>query len=130
MIRVEMEEDWGPQLPAGIVELFNERLGPAIRDDAKAFAPVDTGRLEGSIGHQVVVDTGRVELQVGSFPDDEGPVEYAPAVELGFHGDVSVRAHTRRGRDGAEHPVREYVRRANTPEQPYLRPALYQERGE
>lgn len=130
MTRVEMVDGWEAQVRAGVVELFDTRLGPAISDDAKAFAPVDTGRLVSSIDHQVLGDAAQVELQVGAFPDAEGEIAYAAAVELGFHGEEVVRAHMRRSRNGGEHQVREHTRRGNTPEQPYLRPALYQERSE
>lgn len=125
MSRVEMADGWEAQVRAGVVAMFDERLGPAIRDDAKRFAPVDTGRLEASIDHQVIDDGPQVELQVGAFPDDEGDIDYAAAVELGFHGMEVVREHLREG-----HVVREHVRHANTPEQPYLRPAVFQERSE
>lgn len=125
MNRVEMTDGWEDDVRGAVVSLFDTRLGPAIRDDAKRFAPVDTGRLEASIDHQVIDDGAQVELQVGAFPDDEGDIDYSAAVELGFHGQEEVRAHTRNG-----HPVRAHTRQGNTPEQPYLRPALYQEREE
>lgn len=129
MTRVEMVDGWDAEVRAGIVELFDARLGPAIVSDAKGFAPVDTGRLEGSIDHQVIEGDTEVELQVGAFPDAEGPIDYAAAVEMGFHGMETVREHTRRTVHG-EQTVREHTRHANTPEQPYLRPALYLERSE
>lgn len=128
--RVELTSGWEDQVRAAVVEMFDARLGPAIRDDAKRFAPVDTGRLEASIDHQVIADGALVELQVGAFPDDEGDIDYAAAVEMGFHGMEVVREHMRRSPNGGEHLVREHERHANTPEQPYLRPALYQERSE
>ena len=89
--------------------------------------PVDTARLRNSLGH-TVDDSGRLpELHVGSFPDDDGDVKYAAAVELGFHGVEAVRAHTRVV-DGKTVQVRAHERHANNPEQPYMRVALYQER--
>ena len=130
MTRVEMVSGWEPEVRAGVVEMFDTRLGPAIRDDAAHYAPVDTGRLEGSIDHQVIDEGQQVELQVGAFPDAEGEIEYAAAVEMGFHGFEVVREHMRRSPNGGSHLVREHARHANTPEQPYLRPALYQERSE
>lgn len=125
-----MADGWDLDVRAGVVDMFDTRLGPAIRDDAKHYAPVDTGRLEGAIDHQVLDEAPQVELQVGAFPDEEGDIDYAAAVEMGFHGFEVVREHMRRSRDGGEHTVREHGRHANTPEQPYLRPALYQERTE
>lgn len=127
MSRVEFDPGWTHQLNAevskGLDELFGRHLGPAILSDAQRLVPVDTGRLLKSLDAQVRHDEPLPVLEVGSFPDDEGPVSYAAAVELGFNGTEQVSAHTRNG-----HPVRAHQRHANTPEQPYLRPALYQER--
>lgn len=122
-----MEGGWSQALDAevaaGLAELFKDHLGPAILGDAQQLVPVDTGRLLGSLDKQVRNDGRLPVLEVGSFPDDDGEVPYAAAVELGFHGEETVRAHERNG-----HSVREHTRHANTPEQAYLRPALYQER--
>lgn len=127
MSRVEMADGWSQALDAqvgeGLTELFKTHLGPDILGDAQRFVPVDSGRLLKSLDAQVRDDGRLPVLEVGSFPDGDGDVDYAAATELGFHGEESVRAHTRNGR-----PVREHTRHANTPEQPYLRPALYQER--
>jgi hypothetical protein len=127
MSRVEMAGGWSQVLDAevglGLKELFKDHLGPEILGDAQRFVPVDTGRLLKSLDAQVRDDSRLPVLEVGSFPDGEGEVAYAAATELGFHGEETVRAHTRNG-----HPVREHTRHANTPEQSYLRPSLYQER--
>ena len=129
-VRVEMAEGWLPWLHDAERQFFETRLGPDVTDDAHRYCPVDTGRLDASLGFQVLVDEGDglPTLEVGSYPDDEGPVEYAPAVEGGFHGEEVVREHLSHSRLGKEFTVREHIRHANTPEQPYLRPALYQER--
>lgn len=126
-------DDWMAQVRAGVGEMFADRLGPAIVADAKTFVPVDTGRLMNAIDHQVLDEDGApLELQVGVFPDAEGPVEYAAAVELGFHGEEHVRAYVNHDFMGTGRAVeiRAHTRHGNSPEQPYLRPALYQERGE
>jgi len=108
--------------------VFDARLGPAIVGDAQLLVPIDTARLHNSLDH-AVDDSGRLPvLVVGSFPDEEGDVEYAPAVELGFHGIEQVQEHVRRSRTGRPVTVRAHTRNANTPEQPYLRPALFLER--
>lgn len=125
--RVEMADGWEAALDAALSEglgaMFGDRLGPAMRADMRALVPVDTARLQKSLDF-TVDDSGRLPmLVVGSFPDGDGEVKYAAAVELGFHGTEQVRAHTRNG-----HPVRAHERHANTPEQPYMRAALYQER--
>lgn len=129
-VRFEMEEGWIAHLRAAETEFFDAQLGPDITEDARRYCPVDTGRLEASLDHQVIEDEGDglPELQVGSFPDAEGPVEYAAAVDRGFDGEEIVREQLRRSKNGVEHTVREHTRHANTPAQPYLTPALYQER--
>jgi hypothetical protein len=127
--RIEMEDGWLAHLREAEFVFFDVQLGPDITDDARRYCPVDTGRLQASLDHQVTGGGQEAPvLEVGSFPDDDGDVEYAAAVEMGFHGEENVRAQMRRSRNGGEHPVREHIRHANTPEQPYLRPALYQER--
>jgi len=129
-VRVEMEEGWIARLHEAEAAFFEAQLGPDIRDDARRYCPVDTGRLMNSLDFQVVTDEGDglPTLEVGSFPDADGDVEYAAAVELGFHGEEVVREHLSHSRLGTEFTVREHTRHANVPEQPYLRPALYQER--
>lgn len=129
-VPIEMEEGWIVALHRAEARFFRVQLGPDITDDARRYCPVDTGRLERSLDNQVIEDEGDglPELQVGSFPDEEGDVEYAAAVDRGFYGKELVREHMRRSRNGEEHVVREHVRQANQPAQPYLTPALYQER--
>lgn len=133
MSRIEMATGWTHQLDAelghGLDHLFGDSLGPAILGDAQHLVPVDTGRALRSLDKQVRHDERLPVLEVGSFPDDDGPVEYIAALELGFNGEESVRAHTRRDpRTGKEQTVHAFTRHAHTPEQPFLRPALYQER--
>lgn len=83
--------------------LFRERLGPAIEADAKRYAPKRTGHLADSISHEVEDHTLRVVADT----------DYAAAVETG-HRLVAW------GHETGEH----------IEAQPYLRPALYQTRGE
>lgn len=86
----------------------------AVRKDAQTACPVDTGALRDSL----------VDLNIGiGIGIVASHLDYAAAVELGFDGLEYVQAHTING-----HPVRASVRRGNSPEQPYLRPALYRER--
>lgn len=126
-VRVELAPDAELRAFLGRVtaEFFDDRLGPDITADAVRGCPVLTGRLSQSLDHTVIGEAGQLPtLIVGSFPDEDGPVDYAAAVELGFHGIEQVAAHTRNGR-----PVRAHERQGNTPEQPYLRPALYRRRS-
>lgn len=126
MARVVMvpQEEYIEDVRSGERRLFEEELGPDITADARLFCPVDTGRMQRAIGYQVVEEKDySLELQVGVFPDDKGSIAYAPAQECGFNGPEIVRAHLRNG-----HPVREHIREGNTPAQPFLQPALFQER--
>jgi hypothetical protein len=128
--RVEMapEADIRAWLAAGVAELFEKRLGPDMTADAERACPKLTGRLAGSLDHDVQETAdGLPVLIVGSFDDksDEGRVPYAAAVEMGFHGEEEVRPYvTKTGRRVGAH-----TRQGNTPEQPYLRPALYRKRS-
>lgn len=127
--RVEMEDGWQGWLREAEFVFFDVQLGPDVTDDAKRYCPVDKGRLVNSLDHQVLGGGQDVpELQVGSFPDEDGPVEYAAVVDRGFEGPEIVREHLRRSKKGVEHVVHEHVRHAKQPAQPYLSTALYQER--
>lgn len=123
--RLDLDDGWIQSLHALEREFFTDRLGPDILADAKAGCPIDTGRLVDSLGYQVIDDErdGKPELEVGSYPDEEGDVEYGPAVEFGFNGPEIVRAHLRMGI-----PVAEFERHGYSPEQSFLRPAAYRER--
>jgi hypothetical protein len=126
MTRVVMvpQEEYVEDVRSGVQQLFEEELGPDITADARMFCPVDTGRMQRAIDYQVVERKDwSLELQVGVFPDDKGSIPYAAATNCGFHGPEIVRAHMRNG-----HPVREHIREGNTPAQPFLDPALFQER--
>jgi hypothetical protein len=122
-----MAPGWRQELDAAEYDFLNDHLGPDILGDAKRLVPIDTGRLWASLDFKVAAYASGWELQVGSFADEDGPVEYAAAVELGFHGEESVREFVAH-RDGIAYVVRAHIRRGNSPEQPYLRPALWTER--
>jgi phage gpG-like protein len=115
MTYVQMNDDGFEALIRDRAAVLVERLCTDVEADAKAICPVDTGDLKRSISHEVHGVTGRV----GSNLD------YAAAVEMGFHGIEHVREYVRR--DGAT--VRAHERHANMPAQPYLRPALYRRRS-
>lgn len=124
-VRIEFAPDWLEQLRAAEAVMLETEFGPAILADMQRGTPVLTDRLRSSEDfHIVETIEGPPELQVGSFPDDEGPVDYAAAVEMGFDGDEIVRTYeTASGR-----VVREHMRHGYSPEQPYMRPALWVER--
>jgi hypothetical protein len=124
-VRIEWEPDWLEQLRAAEAVMLATDFGPAILADMQAATPILTRRLQASEDFQVVeTPDGPPELQIGSFEDEEGPVAYAAAVELGFQGEEIVRTYeTHTGR-----VVHEHMRHGYSPEQPYMRPALYRER--
>lgn len=122
-MRIEMTDPaaWQPRFDADVEQLLADRLGPLILDAQQRAVPVLTGRLLASLGAEIV-HTPRLELHVGSILED---VPYALAVEFGFHGLEHVRAYTTKtGRH-----VRAHERMGNSPEQPYMRPSLYQVRA-
>lgn len=104
-MKIVMDPGAQAHLDAATDDLFRDKLGPAIRDDAKRYAPKDTGALADSIeshleGHDLIVSaTGSEERY------------YAAYVELG-HRIVAWGVKTGRVQ----------------PPRPYLRPALYQDR--
>jgi len=114
---IEMEDGWEDQLTP-LINTVVMRATTAVCKDAKAICPVDTGALKESL------TPINAALMVGRVISDR---EYAAAVELGFHGEVTVRAHTNRDFMGTGRTVeiREHTARQSTPAQPYFRPALY-----
>jgi len=109
----QIEVGWYDQLLPKINTMIM-RVTTAVRQDAQTICPVDTGALKASL-----IETNP-EPGVGHVSSH---LDYAATVECGFRGNVVVHAHMRQG-----HPVREHVRKARSPEQPYMRPALYRTR--
>ena len=107
-MRIELDSASLEQVSSATDDLFRDRLGPAIRDDAKRYCPkAGDDALADSIechleGHELVI----------SATGGHGRA-YAADVELG-HRIVAWGHDTGR----MEHP------------EPFLRPALYQERGD
>ncbi|MBI4916872.1 MAG: HK97 gp10 family phage protein [Acidobacteria bacterium] len=98
--------------------------GYIIEGGAKIRCPVDTGNLRGSIGaRRLSQDDRSASVMVGTG------VEYAAAVEFGFHGVETVRAHQRRSPLGGMHTVRQHSRSVHRAARPYLRPAFDESRG-
>lgn len=103
-VTVVMEPDWQEKLDPYIDRFFDDRLGPDIVRDARAFCPIDTGRLRESIDHIVIDHVLRVEA--GAY--------YAYWVEVGHENWAW-------GHFVADNPW--------VPGQPYLQPALYTTRS-
>lgn len=109
MARVEIDGEWEGGVTAAVEEFFENRLGPDIARDAKRYCPERTGDLMESIEHHL--DDG--DLIVSATGSEERT--YAAYVELGHR---------------VYHPSTGEVGPETVPPQPFLRPALYTERGE
>lgn len=98
---------------------LGERIGPAIRDDAKRIVHKRSGRLAESL----VAEVHNKVLRVGSLD-----VNYATDVELGTSPHViNAKPGSALYWPGADHPVKR-VNHPGTRPYPYLRPALFQRR--
>lgn len=124
-VHVELAPDWREQLTVAETTLLAEDFGPAILADMQAATPVLTGRLRNAERFEIVPgEDGTPQLHVGVYPDDEGIIPYKLAVEFGFHGPEWVRTYTTR----TGHVVHAHERIGNSPEQPYMRPAIWRVR--
>lgn len=123
-VSVVMNPDWRIKLSLAETRFLNERLGPEILADMQAGTPVLTRRLRDAEKFEVIPGDPP-ELHVGVYPDDEGILPYKLAVEYGFHGEEWVREYITHTGD----VVHAHARRGNSPEQPYMRPALYRRRS-
>lgn len=122
--RVEVDDSWRENVTAAMTGFFEERLGPDIANDAKRYCPKRTGDLADSIEHHVEDDN----LIVSATGSDEE--SYAYYVEMGTRPHV-IRPNGKKALfwAGAEHPVKK-VNHPGTKPEPFLRPALFQERGD
>ncbi len=108
--RVQMRADWLENVHAATDRLFETKLGPQIAGDAQRYCPVETGELRDSIEHHLNGHTLIVSATGGA-----GGRTYAAWVELGHR---------------VYHPSTGYVGPETVPASPFLRPSLYQVRGD
>lgn len=94
-------------------------LAESVMRDAKRLCPIDTGHLEDSITYEVLSWDHAV---VGT------DVDYAASVEFGS-APHTIRAKNAKVLTDGKHVFGKTVRHPGTPAQPFLRPALYRERG-
>ena len=94
----------------GLGKVARERLGPAIREDAKRFCPVDTGALRDSIKDSY--DEASQTLYVTATGDGER--NYAYFVETGHR---------------VWHPSTGIVGPQRVAPEPFMRPAIWQQRA-
>lgn len=108
-VRIELEPDWKERTYERTDTVFLEHLGPAIVADERRYAAVDSGhmrdssqppRLGGDDGHALII---------------ENTADYSRWVETGHWTPAEI--------DG--HPAHQ----SWVPPQPFIRPAVYQERA-
>lgn len=124
--RVEVDDEWQPRVAAAVAALLSDKLGPNIARDAQRYCPEHTGALRDSIEHHMEDE----DLIVSATGGADGRT-YAAYVELGTAPHV-IRAHGPYSLRDAETgesfgPV---VHHPGTRPTPFLRPALYQQRGD
>jgi hypothetical protein len=110
MARVEIDPEGLEHVTADWAQFAEERLGPDIAGDARRYCPVDTGALKESIENHMEGD----DIIVSATGGADGRV-YAAYLELGHR---------------VYHPSTGITGPEVVPPQPFLRPALYQERGD
>lgn len=119
MAVIVMTPGWQLQLEAHVAR-FMDRIADDIADDARRFAPVDTGLLKSSIKvHRRGPTTRRIHAHA----------PYAAWVEYGTRPHI-IRPNSKKALHwpGARHPVA-VVHHPGTRAQPYLRPALFMRRS-
>ena len=122
--RVEISGDWEGEVETAMAKLFEDRLGPDIARDAARYCPERTGDLKESIEHHL---EGQ-DLIVSATGGADGRT-YAAYVELGTDPHVILPKDKKALYwKGAPHPVGK-VNHPGTKPEPFLRPALYTERG-
>jgi len=105
----QVDDGWQADVLAAWDKYADTNLGPAIRDDAKRYCPVDTGDLRDSIENHMGDDHALIVKATGS---DERT--YALYLEMGHR---------------VYHPSTGVVGPEIVPPSPFLRPALYQHRS-
>lgn len=155
MARVEIAADWRENVSGLWQEFADSRLGPDIADDARRYCPVDTGALKASIEHHLEEDDLIISA-TGGGEDDDGNL-YVSGRAGRLSDAAAGRTHPNPGRNSGSlttrevhhvdeggrayaafvelghrvfHPSTGVVGPEVVPAQPFLRPALFQERGE
>lgn len=110
------------------------RTAYAIDAQAKSNAPVDTGRLRGSIHPEFSKGSLNVSIPINGAVVGTN-VEYSRLIEEGFNGTQVVKAHPRHVSKvfgntlagGIVQFVKSHTRKVNRKAHPYLRPAANSE---
>lgn len=153
--RVEIDGGWEPEVDAAMADLFETKLGPDIADSARRYCPVKTGALKASIEHHlndgnlIVSATGGGEDSNGNLYVSQRPGRLSersagithpgPGRNVGSLVTRQVHHVNEGGRVYAAwvelghrvaHPSTGIVGPEVVPPHPFLRPALYQTRGD
>lgn len=120
MAYVRRDTDFDAWFDTRIQQRGVRRLTEAIADDARAGCPIDSGELVESIGTRY---PGKMRGMVIVGTDHWVPTEFgSPAHE------IRPRKKKALAWPGGLHPVGK-VDHPGTPEQPFMRPALYRRRN-
>jgi hypothetical protein len=136
-------------------QFAEERLGPDVADDARQYCPVDTGALKASIedhleGDDLIISAtgggeddqgnlyvsgrpGKVSARGGTHPDATQAMHAGTATTREVHHvDEEGRAYATFVELGHRvyHPATGVTGPEVVPAEPFLRPALFQRRGE
>lgn len=159
MARVEIATDWQENVSADWQEFADGRLGPDISDDARRYCPVDTGALKASIEYHLEDDDLIISAIGGGEDDDRNlyvfrrPGRLSETAAARTHpypgrnvGSLTTREVHHIAEEGPEtghayatfvelghrvyHPSTRTVGPEAVAPKPFLRPALYTERGE
>lgn len=115
----EENPDFDREFQREVEQKLLRPLAESVMRDAKRLCPIDTGHLSESITYEIV---SWDEAIVGT------DVDYAASVEFGSQPHTITARNAKVLSDG-KHIFGKTVRHPGTPAQPFLRPALYRERG-
>jgi hypothetical protein len=137
--RVEIEGGWEGEVDSATQELLSGRLGPDIADDARRYCPKRTGALAASIEHHMDDSTLIISASGGGEHEDgnlyvslrPGTTGRTPTREV-HHVDEGGRTYAAYVELGHRvyHPSTGITGPEVVAPRPFLRPALYQERGD
>lgn len=155
MARVTISPGWREEVTGAWGEFAESRLGPDIADDARRYCPVRTGALKASIEHHLEGEDLIISA-TGGGEDDNGNL-YVSRRPGRLSGRSAGMAHPNPGRNAGSlvtrqvhhveeeghayaawvelghrvyHPSTGVTGPEVVPSEPFLRPALYTERGD
>lgn len=132
--RVEISDEWQGEVGAAVEAFFEDRLGPDIAGDARRYAPERTGALKASIEHHIE-DGDLIVSASGGGVDDDGNLYVSRRAGRGGaphkvdEGGRTYAAYVECGHR-VYHPSTGIVGPETVAPEPFLRPALYQQRSE